>query len=380
MALFTNAAEKVGENLPKLVTNMLAYQRSLELSEGMMFGLTQAAIDKADNKGTWLDAALEAGRFVEVREKGARGQSSHANAKTKDLKPGASNPQIVDVAHLPGETDHLLIAFSMKVMPNVMAPSATDDPSVALGLAAFVERYAEAGGLAVLAERYIANIANGRFAWRNRGIAEEAKVGISWLDADHVERFVAFDPLALDLETMADRDDLTDALVGSSTEDLDALISLFAGALAGKNTLTVRAGFLGRIMPGAEVYPSQEYVREESKKNKSRHLSSVRRFAGGEAIEAATLHNQKIGAAIRCIDDWHDDSELAGLPVPVNPYAGVQELNKSLRHPEGKNDFYSLRKKPQAAWNGLIDGVITDDAHFIVANLVRGGVYGQKPE
>lgn len=379
MLTFNNAVEQVGTTAPKLTTSMLAYQRSLELSEGLMFGLAGDKLGKSSDGKTWLDEALDAGRHVEVREKGVRGQSSHAKPAKAELKPGASNPQIVDVAHLPADADHLLITFSMKVLPNAMGPSATDSSDAALGLAAFAQRYAEAGGFGVLAERYIANIANGRFAWRNRGISEDAKVGISWVDADTNERkFISFDPLEFDLEVMADGDDLEDAMIEGSKEDLKALVEGFSKALSGEARLTLRVGYLGRIMAGAEVYPSQEYVREDDKKNKSRHLSAVSRLAGGTTIRAATLHNQKIGAAIRCIDDWHGDEEFGDLPVPVNPYAGVQEINISLRHPDNKRDFYSLRRSSKKTWESLVNGVVTDDAHFIVANLVRGGVFGQK--
>jgi CRISPR-associated protein Csy3 len=64
----------------------------------------------------------------------------------------------------------------------------------------------------------------------------------------------------------------------------------------------------------------------------------------------------------------------------VNPYGGVQETSDVLRDPKSKRSFYDLRAKAE----DLITGIeaanspeeITGDAHFVMANLIRGGVFG----
>ena len=67
-------------------------------------------------------------------------------------------------------------------------------------------------------------------------------------------------------------------------------------------------------------------------------------------------------------------------PHPVNPYGGVQETSAVLRDPKSKRSFYDLRAKAEALISGLenppLDGEISGDAHFVMANLIRGGVFG----
>jgi len=91
------------------------------------------------------------------------------------------------------------------------------------------------------------------------------------------------------------------------------------------------------------------------------------------------MHSQKIGAALRHIDIWHGSAEH-DAPIAVNPYGGVQETSAVLRDPKTKKSFYDLRARA----NDLIAEIeaaesaeqLSGDAHFVMANLVRGGVYG----
>jgi CRISPR-associated protein Csy3 len=95
------------------------------------------------------------------------------------------------------------------------------------------------------------------------------------------------------------------------------------------------------------------------------------------------MHSQKIGAALRHIDIWHG-SDTHPAAIAVNPYGGVQEASDVLRNASNnggiKNSFYDLRAKAQP----LLDAVeaaggpadLSGDVHFVMANLVRGGVFG----
>ena len=90
------------------------------------------------------------------------------------------------------------------------------------------------------------------------------------------------------------------------------------------------------------------------------------------------MHSQKIGAALRHIDVWHG-SETHRAPIPVNPYGGVKETGAVLRDPKSKKGFYDLRAKAQplldAVENAADATEIPGEVHFLVANLVRGGVF-----
>lgn len=145
-----------------LQTGMLALRRSIQVSEALLWG-----------KGTDSDGKPVQLPII-VQEKGVRGQSSENNAKNE----GKSNPQTVDNAVVPAGCDEFEISFSVRVMPGAMSLHASDSPKVAANYTDLARRYAENGGFAYLAQRYVANLLNGRFAWRNRWQSDDAKVTI----------------------------------------------------------------------------------------------------------------------------------------------------------------------------------------------------------
>lgn len=64
----------------------------------------------------------------------------------------------------------------------------------------------------------------------------------------------------------------------------------------------------------------------------------------------------------------------------MNPYGGVQDTSAVLRNPKSKRSFYDLRAKAEDLI-GAIEAAqspddISGDAHFVMANLIRGGVFG----
>lgn len=337
--------------------NMLSYMRSLQVSEAVMSGVT----------GTGNAVPIE------VLEKGVRGQSSHAAAKVGEFKPGGSNPQMVDYAMLPDGCERLEIRFSLLVMAHALCPSATDTPDARTALEGLAAKYAKAGGFKELALRYVGNIANGRFAWRNRYLSDEVTVEMKWGNES-----VAFNPLKFGLHEIANREQLASGVVQPSDglKIVDHLVDKFARGLSEKEkAMALEVRWLSKLPQHSEVFPSQEYARDDNKRNVSRVYASIPRSYEGRQIRWAIMHSQKIGAALRCIDNWHRAAAFG--PVPVNPYAGVQEAGVALRiGGDGAPDFYALKRQPQKMQEALASGELTDDAHFFVANLVRGGVFG----
>jgi CRISPR-associated protein Csy3 len=134
------------------------------------------------------------------------------------------------------------------------------------------------------------------------------------------------------------------------------------------------------MSPGQEIFPSQEYVRDANRDEKlSRVYAKMPKVLGtGREIGQASMHSQKIGAALRHIDIWHGDEEYG--PIAVNPYGGVQETAAVLRDPKSKSSFYDIRKNAEdvlAAVRGAQSASdIPGSIHFMMANLVRGGVFG----
>ena len=355
------AKAKKGDG-PSLETGMLSFARSVQPSEGLFWGTNSGDQNRREP--------------IEVLEKGVRGQSS----EFKTDNPGKSNPQVVEAAAVPPGCDGVELSFSLWVQPHAKAPWACDDAKVGKTYRDLVARYAEKGGFDVLARLYAWNIANGRFAWRNRFQADEMRVAVTFDDTT-----LTFDPTRLDLDAPADLGGLGAALLSNDPEQARALVDRIAMGLREKRRF-LRVAWRARMEEGQEVFPSQEYLREEKRKDApSRVYAKLPRRWRDRTVNQASMHSQKIGAALRHIDRWYSDDE-AGV-IAVNPYGGVQETGRVLRveAKRGGEDvarsFYALRAKPGELLDA-IDGAgnaeaIPGDVHFVVANLVRGGVFGQ---
>lgn len=355
-------ASKAKTDTVSLETGMLSFARSLQPSEGLFWGTRSG--DEA-----WRQP-------IEVYEKGVRGQSS----EFKTDNPGKSNPQVVEAAAVPLGCDGVELTFSMWVSPFAMKPWACGDAGVAEDYRQLAGAYAQKGGFGVLARLFLWNIANARFAWRNRFLTDHMRVAVEF-DGRKVE----FDPQHLSLETPATLDEMRQAAVTNEPEMRETAAALAEWMTEGltleHRPLTV--AWRAVMKEGEEVFPSQEYLRADLKdKAASRVYAKLPRFHQGRTMQQASMHSQKIGAALRHIDIWHGDDDPRA--IAVNPYGGVQETGAVLRRPETGKSFYQLRAKAtvlMAAVEAAPDAeALPDAAHFVMANLVRGGVFGQKGE
>ena len=103
------------------------------------------------------------------------------------------------------------------------------------------------------------------------------------------------------------------------------------------------------------------------KGQKSKYLYQVKTNQG----MCAGIHSEKIGNAIRTIDNWYtiENIESVKAPIAVEPYGSVPNRGQAYRI--SKTDFYTLLIN----WLENED-ISEDDQHFVVANLIRGGVFG----
>jgi len=344
-----------------LETGMLAFARSVQITEGL-FNATSSQNDRILTP-------------IEVLEKGVRGQTSQDKAKDK---AGLSNPQSVEYAVVPQDHDGVRLSFSVRFMPLSLQPHACNNTDVGAAYVRMASAYRNAGGFRTLALLYLWNIANARFAWRNRFQSDHMTV---WVTEQAIGT-LAFDPFSLSLDQPATRDDLVKSLIEGTPETLDEVIDEIENGLSDPEqaacTLTVTWNAV--MEPGQEIFPSQEYIRDEkADKQLSRVYAKLPTLFRGRELMQASMHSQKIGAALRHIDIWHG-SDAHEAPIAVNPYGGVQETSAVLRNPKSKRSFYDLRAKAIDLIGGLESAQsasdISGDAHFVMANLVRGGVFG----
>ena len=151
-----------------------------------------------------------------------------------------------------------------------------------------------------------------------------------------------------------------------NAQELTTLSTQIEQGLVGERHTLFEINAFVRIGAGQEVFPSQELILDKGKGRKSRTLYTVR--------DIASIHSQKIGNAIRTIDTWYpsDTGEDIG-PIAVEPYGSVTTQGKAYRQPKAKSDFYSLLDQ----W--VLKDKQPDEGgqHFVIATLIRGGVFGE---
>lgn len=331
--------------------SVLAFERKLDPSDALFFA------------GDWSTRSDSAGwTAVPLREKSVRGTISN-RLKTKDHDPAkldaaieSPNPQTIDVAALPADKDTLKVQFTLRVLGGTGQPSACNNAGYRQKLVATVGGYVQQHGFNELARRYAANLANGRFLWRNRIGAEQVEIVVDHLqDGKPASRWV-FDALAHSLSSL-------DAAAGDA-EATANLTAVIAAGLAGKSHVLLRISAFVRLGAGQEVFPSQELILDRGRGDKSRTLYEV--------SDVAAIHSQKIGNALRTIDTWYADSASNG-PIAVEPYGSVTTQGKAYRQPKEKQDFYTLLDN----WIIKDKSPEPDQQHYVIATLIRGGVFGE---
>lgn len=331
--------------------SVLAFERKLDPSDALLSGGTWAARNDAQ---AWAPVAL--------REKSVRGTISNR------LKGGAQDPakldaaiqspnlQTVDVATLPADADTLKVQFTLRVLAGTGQPSACNDAAYRQKLLATVDAYVQQHGFAELARRYAANLANGRFLWRNRIGAEQVEVTVAHIENGQAKVRWTFDALAHSLFDLK--------APTADAKALDELAALLADGLAGKTHVLLQVTAFVRIGAGQEVFPSQELILDRGRGDKSKTLYDV--------DGTAAIHSQKIGNAIRTIDTWYPEAAGNG-PIAVEPYGSVTTQGKAYRQPKEKTDFYNLLDN----WIIKDKAPEADQQHFVIATLIRGGVFGE---
>ena len=331
--------------------SVLAFERKLDPSDALF------------HAGNWVQRdTTEGWQAVSISEKSVRGTiSNRLKAKDQDpakLDAAIENPNLqkVDVAALPSTADTLKVVFTLRVLGGTGKPSACNDADYLNKLLDTVRGYVDTQGFDELGRRYAFNLANGRFLWRNRIGAEQVKVRVAHLVGGIPQQAWTFDALALPLRSF-------DA-PSESHPALEGLARLVANGLVGQQHVLLQVTAFVRIGCGQEVFPSQELILDRGRGDKSKTLYEVNGVAG--------IHSQKIGNALRTIDTWYEGADEMG-PIAVEPYGSVTTQGKAYRQPKQKLDFYSL----------LDNWIIKDQAppveqqHFVIATLVRGGVFGE---
>lgn len=334
----------------KDVASVLAFEKKLVPSDGFFYGTTW------DNKDQVTPLVLQ--------EKSVRGTISNrlkAAVKNDPAKLDAEvekpNLQTVDSCALGTEQDTLKHYFTLKVLGGVETPSACNNAAFKTSYQQAAKTYIEKEGFKELARCYAVNIANARFLWRNRVGVEQLEVQVKALNKDP-EQSWTFDAKQYSTRHFDYGD-----------QQLQELADNIAWALSnGDSCLMLEISTFAQLGKAQEVYPSEELVLDKGKSKKSKVLYQVQGHAA--------MHSQKIGNALRSIDTWYPafaDAEQSAGPIAIEPYGAVTNLGTAFRTPKEKQDFYSHFDK----WARGEELPRVEDEHYVMAVLVRGGVFGE---
>lgn len=333
------------------IASVLAFEKKLVPSDGFMYG-------------TSWDNRKSSATPLALKEKSVRGTISNrlkAAVQKDPLKLNAEvekpNLQKVDSCGLAPEQDTLKLAFSLKVLSGVENPSACNNQAFNTTYTQAAKGYIESEGFTELAKRYAINIANGRFLWRNRVGAERIEVNVKVIN-EGLQTEWSFDALSFSTKNF-----------DQTSPELEALSNMIADALSGKTAfLQLEIQAFAQMGSAQDVYPSEELVLDKgnAKGTKSKVLYQINGIAG--------MHSQKIGNALRSIDTWYPDfAEVTTGPIAVEPYGAVTNLGIAYRNPKQKADFFSLFDR-FATGETL---AAKEETHYVMAVLVRGGVFGE---
>lgn len=337
--------------------SVLAFERKLEPTDGLL------------EAGNWGDKDSDWKR-IKVREKVVRGTISNRLKTATQEDPTKldadiqkPNPQTFDVASLPHDSDTLRLRFTLRILGGVGHPCACNNARYQQKVEATISQYIEQFGLDEIAKRYACNLINARFLWRNRLGAEAIEVKIRET-TESGDREWTFDALTFSLrnfdipkEYIQSLDELTHVITEGLTSDQPRFLNVMAYA---------------RMSKGQEVFPSQELILDNNRNQKGTKSKTLYEVDG-----FAAMHSQKIGNAIRTIDNWYPTKAENNLgPIAVEPYGSVTSRGSAYRPPKEKEDFYTLFD----SWILESENLSIEQQHFVVATLIRGGVFGQSQE
>lgn len=319
--------------------SVLAFSRKLEVSDALMTSGLWSDIDKSDK---WQPIALH--------EKRNRATKSQYGAK--DEEKSEPNLSWGDDAALPHDADTLRVKFTLKILGQLEEPTACNIPLFEQRIRENVSRYRENHQFTRLAARYANNITNGRFLWRNRVGAELVCIKIK-----HGKETWTFNAYDYSLNEFSPSPD-------DRNHPFAQLVTVIQNGLQGSGFEYLEVTAFAKLGLGQHVWPSQEMVLNIPKGEKSKILFKLN--------DCAAMHSEKIGNALRTIDTWYAD-DINAKAIAIEPYGSVTSRGEAYRI--SRNDFYTLFQQ----WlNG--SEIPVDQQHYVIATLIRGGVFGGKDD
>lgn len=319
-----------------------------------------------------------------VKRGGLRGTQNLNKAKDHEV----NNIQLTDTAKSDSQAVAVVVRTVLRFLPlsqglHSCAPSSGDTAEMLIdfrnSLKSFLERSSSgdkvSNGLQEVANRYARNIANGGWLWRNRQFSAKVKIEVT-CDQDTFE----FDALKVPLNRF---EDYSEAEIKIGKYIADSL------AGNGSHTIHIKAtlDFGDGMNANMEVYPSQNYLGSKKPKGFARSLYAVDigvaplgndssdekdaalDYDAVRIIGQAALRDTKVTNALRTFDTWFPKFKEHGLPIAVEPSGANLGAQCLFRNGAASSFAYARRL------NTLSPD--SDEGMFMIAALIRGGVYSE---
>jgi CRISPR-associated protein Csy3 len=332
--------------------SVMSLKRTIAMTDGIMSSLFSDGSTK----------------LVDVTRHGIRGTQNMVKDALSDEYAEVSNIQTTDTAKIDPNAAGLRVEFGIRFLPLVSsidscAPGKNETPEMIKqyrdSLKGFAARAAHSDGLKEVSLRYARNIANGRWLWRNRTMAETVAIKVSVGDKEF-----NFDALSIPLNTFS-----------NYSQDERNLADVIANGLSGtsSSSLKVSADLDFGINGAVEVFPSQNYINGKPKG----FARSLYKYGAPDKVDAtnnnrvgyAAIRDQKIGNALRTFDTWYSDFEEVGMPIPIEPNGASLDAQRFFRK-NNSSAFKLFLRLNQIDPN-------TEQGMFCIANMIRGAVYSE---
>lgn len=323
--------------------SILTYERSINPTDGLLYGLMKK------NDETIKVPVLVESRGLMASISDAKNIDKFRKEDNSD-NPEAKNLQTIDYAALPVGCHALALTFSVTFVGNSSVPRSfsKDGLEIVDKINEMIAAYKSNNGYSELAHRYLNTIVAGMPLWRNKSTGGRIVTIISCNGQEF--EFAGLDSISPSIES---DHELVKAVADTLASDGEALrIDV---------TTTVEKA------EGSEVFPSQCYIEGGA----GRVLASVNRNGARQGM----VHQQKIGNAIRTIDTWYEND--APYAIAVEPY-GIDRRKSRATRAVDKTDLYTqLEKHLEGHLEAMTETGDPSSAHYVVACLIRGGVFNK---
>lgn len=341
------------------IPSVLSIQRGTIVTDGAMFSVDQ------DGRQT----------PVRVIRHGFRG------TLPKEKEDSVSNIQRTESAKTSPTATGLAVKFAYRTISASELIFSCSDLAYREKLDGFIQKFFKEG-VAEFDEvclRFARNILNGRWLWRNR-ILGEVKVTARCDDKSYKSdgsQIRSFENYTEDEKALA-KDVIAAGLLGcQKAAEVEGVVSFgFTGEVEvfpSQNMVTSKPSGFARSLYKMDVISRSDLFAIISTSHKDGKDSGE--FAADMIdMGRAALRDQKIGNAIRTIDTWYPGSGSDADAIPIEPNGASLEQN-TLHRAEKKSGAKGLLTLIDEMSPGI---TFNPDAAFLIALLIRGGVFSEK--